>query len=487
MSSPIRREILRKAIESPTFSKEILPKTPLTIYDGDKVFEEISNIVKRYYQTNGSVLTEEALLTLTEEKLDRLRRSATEQQDYFNVINSLYEIRDSHDDSVIDENIEKYIKKHMRLDLMQRALASINDEAMMDKVDKEWREIELLDITGKQNEIINIIDDVEAKREALSSLHANTIPTGFPDVDNLMSGGLAKGELGLILALSGTGKTLVLTNLATNYTKQKKNVLFIALEETQNRMILKFEQSMLRQNKSNILTGTALNEENFNKYQDFYKQNRQHFGNLFFARYSPRTVTPAKIEQLLSDIKIRQGIEVDVLLIDYPDLLRNPYATGNESDDGGKLFEEIRRICQDYNVLGWTAGQLNRTAYSAAIKTAEHMEGSVRKKNAVEFVGVVQQSEEEFRAGFTRLYIDKLRNTPEGPYEKMLGFKVVGSAQSMMPYRSDAERREHMAIIEEVQDNLEKSFKTKKKNNDGVTVDYAKEMNETLLNKRRES
>jgi replicative DNA helicase len=486
MNSPIRREILRKAITSPMFSRDVLPKTPMSIYDGNKVYEELSGIIKRYYQTNRNILTEEAFLTLTEEKLDRMRKDATEQQEYFNTINSLYEIRDSHDDSVIDENIEKYVKKHMRLDLMQRALASINDESMLDKVDKEWREIELMDISGKKNRVINIIDDVETKREALSTLHMNTIPTGFPSVDGLMSGGLAKGELGMILALSGTGKTLVLTNLATNYTKQRKNVLFIALEELENRMVLKFEQSMLRQNKSNILTGTSLNETNFNKYQEFYKTNRQHFGNLFFARYSPRTVTPAIVEQLISDIKIREGIDVDVVLIDYPDLFRNPFATGNESDDGGKLFEEIRRICQEYNVVGWTAGQLNRGAYSATIKTAEYMEGSIRKKNALEFVGVVQQSEEEFKAGFTRIYIDKLRNTPEGPYEKMLGFKVVGSAQSMMEYRSESERREHQAILEAVQDNMDKSFKSKKKGSDGVTIDYANEINSALQSKRGE-
>jgi len=484
-TSPIRREILKKAIESPLFSKEVLPKAPLTIYDGHKVYEEISNIVKRYYQTNSTVLTEDALLTLTEDKLDRMRKDASEQQDYFNAINELYEIRNSADDSVIDENIEKYIKKHMRLDLMQRALATLNDEAAMERVDEEWKEIMLLDISGKKQEIINVLDDREYKKQVLSTLHANTIPTGFDSIDRLNGGGLAKGELGIILAVSGTGKTLVLTNLATNYTKLKFNVLFIALEELENRMVLKFEQSMLRQNKSNILNGSTLNEENFNKYQDFYEQNRAHFGNLFFARYSPRTVTPAKIEQLISDVTIRQGINIDVVIVDYPELLRNPHATGNEAEDGGKLFEEMRRIGQDYNVVMWTASQMNRTAYSAAIKTSEHMEGSLRKRNAAELVLAVNQTPEEFKAGFTRLYVDKLRNPPEGPFDKMLGFKVLGSAQSMMEYRNDMDRKEHEAILEEVVESMDKQYKGKKKEN-VPTIDYAAEINSSLKNTRGE-
>lgn len=478
---------MRKAIESPLFSKEILPKAPMSMYEGNKVYEEISNIVKRYYQTNSAVLTEEALLTLTEEKLDRMRKDPQDQQEYFTVINQLYEIRDTQDDSVIDENIEKYVKKHMHLDLMQRALVSINDEKAMERVSDEWKEIMLLDISGKRQEVINIIDDADIKREELSSLHTNVIPTGFAELDEITGGGLGKGEVGLHAHLSGSGKTLWLTNLATNYTRRRYNVLFIALEELKNRMILRFEQAMLQQTRSNILTGSTLNVENFNKFQSFYQQNRQHFGNLFFARYSPRTATPAKIEQVISDTIIRQGVPIDVVVIDYPDLLRNPQATGNESEDGGKLFEEIRRIAQEYNVVMWAASQLNRSARSAAIKTGEHIEGSVRKINAVELVLVGNQSEDEYNAGYTRLYVEKIRNRKEGNIKRMLGFKVIGNAQTIIDYRTENEMKEHMQIIQESEEKFEKSFKNKKKGNDGVTIDFAEEMNQTLRSMRGES
>ncbi|MCB5366924.1 hypothetical protein LIP24_09770 [Collinsella aerofaciens] len=276
--------------------------------------------------------------------------------------------------------------------------------------------------------------------------------------------------------------TLMLTNLATNYTKLKYNVLFIALEELENRMILKFEQSMLRQNKSDILIGSSLNVQKFEQMQKFYKDNRDKFGNLFFARYSPRTVTPAKVEQLISDVVLRKGVNVDVVIIDYPELLRNPYATGNEADDGGKLFEEMRRIAQDYNVVMWTAAQMNRTAYSAAIRTSEHMEGSLRKKNAAELVLTINQTPEEYNAGFIRLYADKVRNPPEGPLDRMLGFKVVGSQQTIRDYRTDQERREHMAVLEASANVQEAAMKGKRKDKkDNVAMpDYASEINSSI-------
>lgn len=485
----IQRQILNKAIQNPIFSKEVLPNAPLDIFEDNNIYKEISNIIKRHYQTSNNVLTEEALLTLTEAKLDRMKKGSEEQQQYFNTINGLYEIRDSHNDEVIDEKIESYIRRHMRMDLLKKAAINLDNEEFMEKLDDEFKKVMMLDIGGKAHEIINVIDDHEIRRQALTTIEQNTISTGFKSIDNLNGGGLAKGELGLIAAVSGTGKTMWMTNLATNYTKLRYNVLFIALEELENRMILKFEQAMLRQTKSSILTGGTINEGNFDKRTEFYKKNRDKFGNLLFARYSPRTVTPSKIEQLISDVKIRQGIDVDVVIIDYPDLLRNPQETGNEADDGGKLFEEMRRIAQDYNVVMWTASQMNRTAYSAVVRTSEHMEGALRKKNSAELLLTVNQTPEEFDAGYLRVYADKVRNPPEGAYDKMLGFKVIGSAMLIRDYNSDEEAQEHTRVLQEADGRMENEFKGRNTNNQSKkppAPNWANEINSTIQQSRQE-
>lgn len=488
MESPIMKQILRKALESPIFSKEVLPLAPLSIFGEDEAYKELSNLIKRYYQTNKNQLTEEALLTLAEDKLDRMKKTAEQQQDYFNKIHDLYDVRNSSDDEVIDEKIEKYIRKHMWIDLLKKSAMNLENEQFMEKVSDEFKQIMMIDISGKKQEIINVLDDTEYKRQALATIYQNTIPTGFKSIDALNGGGLAKGELGMVVAASGTGKTLILTNLATNYTKLKYNVLFIALEELENRMILKFEQSMLRQNKSDILTGGNLNQQRFEQLQSVYKNNRDQFGNLFFARYSPRTITPAKIEQLISDCVLRMGVNIDVVIIDYPELLRNPQATGNEAEDGGKLFEEMRRIGQDYNVVMWTAAQMNRTAYSAQIRTSEHMEGSLRKKNAAELIFTVNQTPEEYNAGFVRLYADKVRNPPEGPFDRMIGLKVVGSAQTVRDYRTEQEKQEHMAVLEAVDSAMDSAFKGRRKEKkDGAPApDYANEINSSISRMRGE-
>jgi len=487
MSEHIQKQVLRKAIDQPIFSKDILPIVPTSAFEGNEVYKELSTVIQRYYRTNRNLLTENTFLTLMEEKLDTMKKSADDQEKYYRAIRELYNVKDYNDNEVIDEKVEDYIRKEMQTEVLKKAALNINNRDYMDSIHKEFQEISFLDISGKDSEIVNVIDDVEMKRLAFQSLNVSTVPTGFSELDYLNGGGLAKGELGMIVSISGGGKTMFTVNIASSYVQNGYNVLFIALEELQDRMLMRFEQAMLRQNKSSIVDSSgALNETRFNQLQGIYQKYRNSFGNLFLARYSPRTITPAKIEQLIQDTIMRQEKDIDVVVIDYPELLRNPNATGNESEDGGKLFEEMRRIGQDFNVVMWTAAQMNRTAYSAEIRTSEHMEGSIRKKNAAELVLTINQKPEEYNAGFIRLYADKVRNPPAGAFNRMLGFKVIGSAMTIRDYKDDRERNEHKEILEEIDNNTKEFFqaKSQKKKDNTPMPDFSSEINNAIQNNR---
>lgn len=199
----IQKQILRKSVESPMFSKEVLPKTPLEVFGDNNMYKEISNIIKVYYKTNGNVISEDTLLTLTEEKLDRMGKDGSEQSKYYDIIHEIYDVRDNEDNSVIDEKIESHIKKHLRMNLMKKAAVNLEDERIMEDMEKELRDISMLDVSGKEKEIINVLDDTEIKKRALMTINQNTIRTGFGKIDKMSGGGLAKGEVGLIAAPSG--------------------------------------------------------------------------------------------------------------------------------------------------------------------------------------------------------------------------------------------------------------------------------------------
>ena len=133
--------------------------------------------------------------------------------------------------------------------------------------------------------------------------------------------------------------------------------------------------------------------------------------------------------------------------------MRNPYARSySESDAGGKLFEEIRRLSQQYNFVCWTLAQTNRTAYGADTITSEHVEGSRKILNAVEVAFAVNQKEEEFKNGFLRLYLDKIRNS-SNTGDRFVYLKVEPSKMRVRD-ETEEEKVEHKQLLS---DNKEQS------------------------------
>jgi replicative DNA helicase len=484
VEQPLMRAVLRKAIESPVFSKDILPKVPLTVFESEEIYKDICSAIKLYYQTNTKLLGEATLLTLMQDKLDRMKKPAEVQQDYYSIIHEIYDIRDSSDDTIIDEKIEEYIKRHIMIDLFKKGSMSLSNIEQLEKIVDDMKKALIMDVNTRGERNVSIFKDREYVLQKLQTLHQVTISTGFVDIDALCGGGLAKGELGLVVALSGTGKTTVLINLALNYIKRKYNVLFVALEETEERMFDKFYKAMLDFDRSFLYSGMSVNMENWEKVDKALGNVEDSLGHLIQRNYPPRTTTPAKIEQILSDCILRDGINIDVVIVDYPELLRNPNASGNEAEDGGRLFEEMRRIGREFNVIMWTAAQMNRTAMGAVTRTSEHMEGSVRKKNAAELVLTVNQTPEEREAGFMRLYADKVRNPPKGTFDRMIGLKYI-SGSNVIRSLTEEQAREHKMVLIEADNNAEQGFKKRgKEKSNERTPDYANEINNSIQRMR---
>lgn len=227
-----------------------------------------------------------------------------------------------------------------------------------------------------------------------------------------------------------THNTLHASALAVGYALSGLNVVYYALEELTPRMVHRFVkniigtviQVMKNQGDTNIskdfvrtissIEGTQklLSEGDLTNFLGILRNNGMEIGNLYLLKYPPYTMTVADLQYSMTDLTVNQGINLDVMVIDYPDLMSYDIREG-ESEAGGKLFASIRGIGQEFDVITWVLTQLNRTTYGTKLYTEAHLEGSYRKQNALEFLGIINQEHEEFEAGFTRLYVAKARNT----------------------------------------------------------------------------
>lgn len=417
----LQRQLLLRAYNSAYLSTEVISKGIASLFS-KPMYQAVALQLVRYYEVHQEPITKVALKSKLEEQFDRDRKlnranlSSEDEVAYYHFIDDL-DNSDIDDTDEVTDQLTQYVKSTLTKQVVIEEAGKATKDTeydltthLKDRIDH----IETLDIVGRGNDTISVYDDFEEKAKIYKEFSTVKLPSGLQGFDDATDGGLARGELGMIAAATGYGKTTTLSNLAVNYTRQGYNVFFVSLEELKSRSLLRFEKIFLRQPTKFFLTSEGyLKADYVPTLQKTYSTIKQsiHLGNLELLSKSPHVFTLAQLQSLLLAKERQQQLKYDVVIIDYPDLLLNPHATDNESQDGGRLFEDLRRFAQANEVLLWTASQLNRTTYSQQnLKTAEAIEGSKRKLNTCEFVCTLNRTHEEYENGFIRFYIDKNRN-----------------------------------------------------------------------------
>ena len=440
--SHIQKQVLYKALSEPIFGKEILSKLPAKSFDDTPTYKELAILINRYYMTNDSPIDMNTLLTLVETSLTKQGRNEETLNTFYQSIKDLYSIDyELQNDDLIGEEIQKYVRRNLAYDAISKTLleGKLEDENSIDTLIERLSDIVTLNALGKNSNIIDFFQDIELKKDALANIKSTKLPSGLLTLDTIAEGGIARGELALVIAKSGGGKTLIASNIASNAVKQGFNTMYFSLEEKIDRMVLRLEQILSQQTKSNLMPDGSLDENLYDSVQQAYtmahnkEKNKNPWGELYIAKFMPGEMTPNIMEQTIVNQQMRTGKNIDVVIIDYPDLMNNPHlrTSENESRAGGRLFEDLRKFAQKYDFGCWALSQVNRSGFEKDIIDSSAIEGSKQKINACELVLAVNQTPEEFKEGFLRLYIDKLRNSSGTSYDKMLQFKVVPSVMTV--------------------------------------------------------
>ena len=449
MSKKIKELILHKSMKDIHFAREVLDNLPKNLFSAES--EDMGYLFTAIKRTAhiSDKMSNEALAIKIEQLMGNNKEDEEKVTKTLTYLEDLYKVDVNDKDESVNYEIDKYIKTEMSKEVLVKFIAENKQEDsdnLHELVDK-LKQIEVSDISGGNGEFIDFFEDTEKKQELLSNLATNKFSTGFTSIDNHIEGGIARGEVGLIIAPTGRGKSLMASNLAKNYVKSGLSVLYIALEEKMDRMVLRAEQQMAGAEKSQIVNqDMSLNNKVYDAIQNHYQKNRKLLGDFYISKHMPGEVTPNQLEQIIVNTTIKKDKNIDVVIIDYPHLMRNPHAKyHSESDAGGKLFEDIRRLSQQYGFVCWTLAQTNRGAYGSDVITSEHVEGSRKIVNAVEVSLAVNQKDEEFKSGFLRLYLDKVRNS-SNTGERFVNLKVEPT-KMIVRDETPEEKQEHIQLL----------------------------------------
>jgi replicative DNA helicase len=244
--------------------------------------------------------------------------------------------------------------------------------------------------------------DVEKR---MSVMARNTIKTNWSEIDNIMDGGLAAGELGIVTACAGAGKSWVLAKLGAEAMKQGKNVVHITLELNENYVGLRYDSCF-----------TGIDFQNIRNNVDIVRQKIEKVPGKLFIKYFPIKTVSAHHLKMHTERVMMLGTKVDMIIVDYADILR-PYQSernSNSYSEAGGIYEELRSIAGELQIPIWTASQSNRSAMEEDIIQANSIADSYRKIMTADFVMSVSRKVTDKVANTARFHIIKNRFGPDG-------------------------------------------------------------------------
>jgi replicative DNA helicase len=231
----------------------------------------------------------------------------------------------------------------------------------------------------------------------------DTITTGWENMDKITGGGCGRGELGVVIAPTGVGKSMVLVHLGATALKAGMTVVHYTLE---------LRDTVIANRYDSCITGIPL-DELMDRKTEIRDELKNIDGTLIVKEYPTKTATTNTIRAHIEKLK-QQGIIPDMIIVDYADLLRTLSTRREKREELESIYEELRAIMMENKVVGWTASQTNRTGLQAEIITMQSISEAFNKCFVADLIFSVSRTAEDKQKNGGRIYIAKNRNGQDG-------------------------------------------------------------------------
>jgi len=231
----------------------------------------------------------------------------------------------------------------------------------------------------------------------------NPISTGWPRMDEICKGGLGSSELGVVVAPTGAGKSMVLVHLATQALLKGKTVVYYTLE---------LKDTVVGQRFDCCIAYVPLQDHRERK-KEIIDRVKDLEGTLIIKEYPTKSASVNTLKNHIEKLR-KRGIEPDMVLVDYADLLRPSRSTGEKRHELEETYEGLRGLAQTYEFPIWTASQTNRGGLNAEVITMEAISEAFNKCFVADFIFSLSRTVQDKQANKGRLFIAKNRNGPDG-------------------------------------------------------------------------
>ena len=336
----------------------------------------------------------EAVMTILQTDLENEDAVIQQQvRDYFSKIHS----RELADIEYIKEQSLDFCRKQ---NLKEAMLKSVNllQNCSFDEISKTINDA--LKLGSENNFGYDYLADFEQR---FVPRHRNPLTTGWSEVDGICGGGLGKRELGVVIAPTGAGKSMVLVHLGAHALKEGKTVIHYTLE---------LQDTVIANRYDSCLTGYPLSDI-INFKEEVYEEVKDLDGSLIIKEYPTKSASTNTIRAHLSRL-VKRGTKPGMVIVDYGDLLKPVQVRKEKRNELESIYEELRALASEFNCPIWTASQTNRSGLNAEVITMEQVSEAFNKCFVADFIFSVSRTIEDKQKNLGKIFIAKNRNGPDG-------------------------------------------------------------------------
>ena len=398
LGNTFQLQLLNQIILDKEFSHSIIDVIENNYFE-NKYFKIIIQMIREYYTKYDHTPSFETLEQITKSELQQEIASKI-------VLDTIKKIKDAPIDGVgfVQEKALKFCKQQELQKVMTKAQKIIDGGEFENYDTLEELVRGALQVGAKDTSSMDVFSNID---QVLDDDYRHPIPMGIPGIDRLLKGGLAKGEIGVILAPTGVGKSTILTKIANHAFNLGNNVLQIFFED--NPKVIQ---------RKHYTLWTKIHPDELSEKRDEVIQTVKNIeesmpNKLIMNKLPSDTVTMSQIKNQIRKM-VADGTKIDMVLLDYIDCVVPDKNLGDEWKSEGSVMRAFEAMCHEMDLVGWTATQGNRSSISSEVVTTDQMGGSIKKAQVGHVIITVAKTLQQKEMKLATIAITKSRVGDDG-------------------------------------------------------------------------
>ena len=357
MEARIENTIIKNLIQNDTYTRKVIPfiKSEYFTESSERlVFEEISNYFDKYTKSP----TVEALLINLDNvtsKGDAIVKSSKQLVENIKT-------DDTPLDWLIDET-EKWCKDRA---IYIAVMDSI--EVLDEKSKRSTGEIpdllkDALSVSFDTHIGHDQLEDADERFEFYNT-EEEKMPFDLEYFNKITKGGLPNKTLNICLAGTGVGKSLFMCHMASNCLLMGKNVLYITMEMSEERIAERIDANTMNVPMKEL---PDVSKKEYDKKIQRIKNKTK--GKLIVKEYPTAAAHVGHFRHLLQELNIKKDFRPDIIFIDYLNICAShrirPGSGANSYTLVKSIAEELRGLAVEHDVPMVSATQTTRSGYGS--------------------------------------------------------------------------------------------------------------------------